>query len=390
MRNLINSIALLLIASLIVNCSNRTETDNLRTVSNKAIQTINFPESGEDTLKTSYFADTVLFVPLETTSESLVGKIENFWMNDSLILIDSRNAPLLLFRRDGKFVNQIGKLGRGPGEYDGILNFCVIKDTIYIANPGKRTVLRYTFKGTFCDELRFNYAPMYFTNTVDDKLVSYNAPEGKIFTYNNGFNRPDTIIGEYGVTKGRYKWVLGGPIMPYLQKYQSGLLFYDYLSDTVWNINGNIKEPAYVLNIKNKLPYDKQIEFSNGNFNEWKNILKPYIYVHLIPFTSMIIINQHNWWVGMEDAIYINNIKTQMIKKYNTVFIYDDIVSFQKLLITFSTYSEDYLVTSVFDLERDTCKIKGKPSLLWVNQLKSIKETDNPIISLIKIKKEIP
>jgi len=382
--------AILIIALLLVKCSNKTATDSKVTVNNKkALQTLNFPDSGEDTLKTSYFADTVIYIPLETTSESLVGSIRSLWMNDSYILVNSRNTPLLLFQRDGKFVRKIGKLGRGPGEYEGFLGFCVIQDTIYIPYSGRRNVLRYTFEGTFCDKIIFKPFPEYLTTTADHKLVSYNAPEGKVYVYNQNFYASDTIVVEHGVTTGRYKWVIGSTIMTHLQKTPSGLLFYDYISDTVWNIDGNNKEPAYILNIKNKLPFDKQIEFSNGNFTEWGNMVKPYIRVHLIPFTSMIIIIQHNWWVGTNDAFYLNNLKTKEIKRYNTNYIYDDIVSYQKLMFTFSAYSKDYLVTTVLGPERDKHKLKGDPSPLWLDLVKSVKETDNPILSLVKLKKNL-
>ena len=379
---------ILIIALLSFNC---TSNKNANPDNKIAIQTLSFPDTGEDTLKASYFADTVIYIPLETTSESLVGSIRSLWMNDSYILVNSRNTPLLLFQRDGKFVRKIGKLGRGPGEYEGLENFCVIQDTIYIPNSGKRNVLRYKLDGTFCDEIKFKPFPDYLATAPDNKLVSYIAPEGKVYIYNQDFYASDTNIVEYGVTTGRYKWVLGSYFMPPLQKTPTGLLFYDGISDTVWNIDGNKKEPAYILNIKNKLPFDKQVEFSNGNINEWGNMVRPYIRVHLIPFTSMIIVIQHNWWVGTDNAFYLNNMETGEIKRFNTNYIYDDIVSHQKLMFTFQTHSEDYdyLVTTVLGPERDKNKLKGDPSPLWLNLVKSVKETDNPILSLVKLKKNL-
>ena len=54
----------------------------------KGIEILRFPETGEDTLKTSYFADTIIYVPLETTSKSLIKRSNQIWMNDSIILIN--------------------------------------------------------------------------------------------------------------------------------------------------------------------------------------------------------------------------------------------------------------------------------------------------------------
>lgn len=380
---------LVVIAVFSIKCSS----DQTKNIDNKiAAQLLHFPVAGEDTLKVSYFADTVIYIPLEMTSESVVGTIKHLWINDLYILVHCRDIPLLLFQRDGKFVRKIGKIGRGPGEYNGINNFCVILDTIYVSNPGKRSLLKYSFDGAFCGEIKFNYPPLYFTTTFDNKLVCYNNLDGKIAVYNkNLYSPPDTIVVEYGVTKGRYLWKLNHPTLNYLQKTPSGLLFYNYVSDTVWKINTDTKGPAYILDIKDRLvPYEKQLEFYTGHdLVEWGDMVKPYIRVHPIPFTSKMILIQNNWLVGTDDAIYLNDMETGKIKRYNTNYFYDDIVSCQKLIVLFQAFSEDYLVTTVVGPEKDTNKLKGNPSPLWLELMQNVKETDNPIISLIRIKKNI-
>ncbi|MDO9341014.1 MAG: hypothetical protein Q7T72_10895, partial [Bacteroidales bacterium] len=81
---------ILIIASLSVKCSynKKANPDNKSEVNNKiATQILNFPESGEDTLKASYFADTVIYIPLETTTESFMDYIMQLWMDDSVILV---------------------------------------------------------------------------------------------------------------------------------------------------------------------------------------------------------------------------------------------------------------------------------------------------------------
>jgi len=124
--------AVLIIVFFIIKCSNKKAyPDNKSEVNNKNTTRIfHLPESGEDTLKASYFADTVIYIPLETTKESFIQYIDQLWMNDSLILINNMGGGLLMFRQNGKFLRQIGKNGCGPGEYGSILHFDVIRDTI--------------------------------------------------------------------------------------------------------------------------------------------------------------------------------------------------------------------------------------------------------------------
>jgi hypothetical protein len=402
-------LALLIIPLLLVNCSGKkANPDNKSYVNNKnATQILHFPKSGEDTLKTSYFADTVIYIPLETTKESYIESIAQLWMNESIILINNLGGELLMFQQNGKFVRKIGKNGRGPGEYSSILHFDVIRDTIYISSTGRRSLLRYTFDGTFCDEIKLNYQPAYFNTTDEQKLTCFVQEAGKIYVYNKNLRKPpDTITVEYGVTIGRYRYIEGLRAgIDYLQKTPTGLLFNSFLSDTIWYITSNKKEPAFILDMKDKLlPYDRQIEFSNGDFERFQKMASLYSLVHLIPFTSVTFIFQLHHTIKADDsgydAFYLNNTKTGKIKKFNTSYIYDDIVSKQRLsndrlTYFYPIYSADYLVTSkkplnvLKYLDQNKENSKEVPSLLWLNQMKTIKEDDNPILVKIKIKKNL-
>lgn len=404
------SLAILIVALFSSNCSGkkRTNTDNSNQANNKVVsQTLSLPETGEDTLKTSFFADTVTYIPLETTKESYIGYIAQLWMNDSIILINNLGGGLLLFQQNGKFIRKIGKNGRGPGEYLSILHFDVIRDTIYVSSTGRRGFLRYTFDGSFCDEIKLKYQPEFFSTTVDQKLACYEHSEGKIYVYNININEsPDIFTVEYGVTLGRHRWIqMLNAGYNYLQKTPSGLFYNSFLSDTIWNITHDKKEPSIILNMKDRLlPYDKQIEFSNGDFEMFNKTANHYSFVHLIPFPSLIFVFQLHHTIYASDAgydaIYLWNTKIGKVRKFNTSYIYDDIVSKQKLSnerleYFYPIYSADYLVTSkkpldvLKYLDQNKEIYKERPSHSWLNQMKTLKEDDNPILVKIKVKKSI-
>ena len=84
-----------------------------------------------------------VFIGLETTDNSLVGKIKKVvYAHDSLYIFDKTNQALFLFDKRGKYLNKINNRGKGPGEYIEIIDFDVDDDFIAIAdNIGKKILL---------------------------------------------------------------------------------------------------------------------------------------------------------------------------------------------------------------------------------------------------------
>jgi hypothetical protein len=394
MKNTKYFIQCFIIITLLINCKN-----DKNIFSENTIKHLVFPSSGDVDLKTSFFADTVMYVRLETIKESYIRNILQIWMNDTVILINDLQGKLLMFSRNGNFIRQVGKNGHGPGEYTRINHFEVINDTIYISSSGVRGILRYNFDGTFCDKIDLNYTLVYFNSTYDNKLACYNLFEGEIYIYNKDFYAPDTIVVEYGVTDTRYRYgEMKFPFKDYLQKTQSGLLFNSYRSDTIWNIRDNTKEPAYILDLKDQLlPYKSQVEFCNGDFEKWVETASIYDFVYLIPFQAFTFIFQLQWTTDTYNAIYLYSTKTGEIRKFNTSYIYDDIVGKQKLSnarleFFYPLYSNDFLVTTINPSDvieyLNQYEIKDPPSNSWINLMKNIKDDENPILVLIKVKKQ--
>lgn len=391
------SLYLIVILSLFVNCKqNKNPYDSgIDAKGDKDFPTIiNLPETGSDTLKVSYFADTIIYVPLQTRKDNYIQILKQIWINDSIILVNSSDK-LFLFLKNGKYIRQIGRKGKGPGEYARIFNFCVLRDTIYISSTGKRSLLRYKFDGTFCDEIQLNYQPVYFNITDDNKLACYNRAEGKIYLYNKGlFSPPDTVTAEYGVTIDRHKYSTYSPFMTYFHKSDESLLFTNYVNDTIWNISSEGKSPAYKINMHEKyLPHVKQIEFCKENFQRWEEIVKNYHFTHLVSFSSYSFIFQKQWMNPKNSAIYLENIKTGMINRYDTFYIYDDIVSNQEISYILYSNSTQYLIaledaqTILKNIEQSKINLRKIHSQSFTNRMKNLTEMDNPVLIFIKIKK---
>ena len=143
------SILLLLIITLL-GCSSNMKQEP---ISKSGIPVINLSEdvSTVPSLLLSEVAEKLEIVPLEMTDESVLSDITEMQVTDHNIWIDhGREFYIYRFSRTGKFLNRIGSIGQGPGEYVNYLTFLVDEDKkevyIFSTNNG---VLVYDFEGGF-------------------------------------------------------------------------------------------------------------------------------------------------------------------------------------------------------------------------------------------------
>lgn len=122
-------------------------------ISKSGIPMINLSEdvSTVPSLLLSEAAEKLEIVPLEMTDESVLSDITEMQVTDHNIWIDhGREFYIYRFSRSGKFLNRIGSIGQGPGEYVNYLTFLVDEDKkevyIFSTNNG---VLVYDFEGGF-------------------------------------------------------------------------------------------------------------------------------------------------------------------------------------------------------------------------------------------------
>lgn len=122
-------------------------------ISKSGIPVINLSEdvSTVPSLLLSEVAEKLEIVPLEMTDESVLSDITEMQVTDHNIWIDhGREFYIYRFSRSGKFLNKIGSIGQGPGEYTNYSTFLVDEDKkeVYvIANTNG--VLAYDFEGNF-------------------------------------------------------------------------------------------------------------------------------------------------------------------------------------------------------------------------------------------------
>ena len=119
---------LLLLVITLLGCSSNKKQEM---TSKLKIPVINLSKnvSSVPSLLLSEVAEKLEIVPLEMTDESVLSDITEMQVTAHNIWIDhGREFYIYRFSRTGKFLNRIGSIGQGPGEYVNYLTFLVDED----------------------------------------------------------------------------------------------------------------------------------------------------------------------------------------------------------------------------------------------------------------------
>ena len=182
------SILLLLIITLLGCSSNKKQ----EPISKSGVPVINLSEdvSTVPSLLLSESAEKLEIVPLEMTDQSMLGEIRRIQVTDHNIWIDhGREFYIYRFSRTGKFLNRIGSIGQGPGEYVNYLTFLVDEDKkeVYII-ANTNGVLAYDFEGNFKRKIVDIQTILQLFSSVYDQYILNNQ---KFFaTQNFALYRP--------------------------------------------------------------------------------------------------------------------------------------------------------------------------------------------------------
>lgn len=138
----------------LTNCSSKK---GQQTIEEKNIPVINLSDNVEtvESLPLSEVAAKVEIVPLEVTDKSLLAEVENLQVSEHDIWLKHfKDKSLLRFSRSGKFLNKIGRVGGGPGEFSCFTDFIISdsKKECYVVTCSNG-VYAYDFGGTFKSRL---------------------------------------------------------------------------------------------------------------------------------------------------------------------------------------------------------------------------------------------
>lgn len=231
----------------------------------------------------------IKYIPLETKDESLISHPTKVRLIDSLVFVKNRKPPSLkVFDYRGHFIENIGKEGKGPAEFNWLRSFCVDEKNknIIIYNKFPDKLLIFNYNGTF--QKTHSYQENIFMNDIEffdnDKYVLMrDNRNGKTpFSYELYTNKHQfiakkvkplsfTMKGSFGLTEAFGYYVYNNTFM----------IKENLLNDTLYSISGSCDLiPRYVFSFgKYAFPVEMQINSldltRNGRSGELNKYIMP-------------------------------------------------------------------------------------------------------------------
>ncbi|MDR2776413.1 MAG: 6-bladed beta-propeller [Tannerella sp.] len=269
-------------------CNKPKNTDN---ITNNSITNITF-DYQTNCLPFDSLFDDVFFVKLETTTNSLIGRISQIlFVDGKIIVVDNEVAQnILVFAESGKFQNQIGTTGGGPMEYSRINCVALHPDNSMIAvNDNTKQLKYYAMDGTFVK----SSALPYETDNIEfltDKIIVSDCPSGNQINKNEIYKVRFIISDISGKVyhsgfecfySNNFTYTTQSPV----KKFGNNIFYNPSYSDTIYRADLHGVMPVYVFkmrdipslkidkNINNKILFDhhEKYPFFNGEWFDLEN-----------------------------------------------------------------------------------------------------------------------
>ena len=232
------------------------------------------------TISLSSLVEDLELVHLETKKEAYF----RAWfttVTEKYIGIRQQGAPYLLFDRSGKFLGNIGSIGRGPGEYSGSLYDDIIDDEnglIYLSPFSGNKILVYNTSGQFVKDIvapQWLAKPKIFLSgnilTVVHMAMRHENPE------NSAANAANAIAIQFDVNTGEVLRELIPPSHLIVRNFD-GEIFNTRNATGIFDLNHlSSQDTLYHFDVKNNrlLP-----AFSMSYFTTDENIWRQYIQIN--------------------------------------------------------------------------------------------------------------
>jgi hypothetical protein len=352
----------------------------------------------------SDLADDITYIPLENSFP--IGSFYSYRTTFNTIFVSAKDLGILEFNRNGKFIRNIGDIGRGPGEYRYFMNFAVdpLTNSVYILD--NNIIKTYSGRGQFgrtiplqeydwrSDNIEFFHNKLIVT----ENIYNGNAKYSWLILDTTGIllKRKDNSIPAFKCTL---------PSNGGIYKFGDKIYYWELYNDTVFSIQPDLNYKASFLFSPGDHRWPKSM-IKIEPTNSFRSLLFNHLNINLIFETDQFIVIRYTYkkaaialinkkskksfltFMEIEDETgelhggIFNNIDGGPFFKPQGYFVENGREYMTELIYPYQLKA--YIASKAFNKVTPKYPEKKKELQKLADKLN---ETDNPILMLVKLKK---
>lgn len=379
-QNVIVFSTMLLIPFLILNCTSQKQEDEIYEVRVREALTNN-----KVSPLSNFVSDDMVYVPLESKKECLLADNPQFYLNDLYIIAITARQIYLFDRFTGKFIKEIGHYGRDPGGYQRTvraLPFNENRNTFFASGWEQTNCFEYNTEGDIVKEYKIpfiNASPGILNDSITATFIlNFNGQmKEKLFLTSDSNDTikiyPQYLHYEYDIAKHGLTIITWDE---WFYNFEKKLNFYERLTDTIFQVTEQSLIPRFVLkNGGYGIPYGQT---HKEDYN-WEDF---YFVDALFETNEFLFLNFH-----FESDQYFGfyNKENKSLDLYAALRETENIpfeISFVNSKGEIIGYKNAFEVLDWFAKNPDLADKLPED----IQKLKTIKETDNPVVIISKLK----
>jgi len=310
----------------------------------------------------------VEFLQLESTVESYFDDITSLSVTDNFILIACQiQDKVLLFSRGGKFIRQIGRLGRGPGEFsnphfasiDPSEKYIIVKDELLgglFKFDIHGNIIKHVNINNICPA-RANKQPVF----IDEShfCLSFSRPIHQVDNHHNiaVFNMDLNLVESQIYRPNNDSLCLLNLSGQDIFNGHSSCFYWESFIDLVYSIKlGDEPQPVYHIN---KDGTGQPFDYLNGR-DRSRSGLDYNIIVGITDLPRYLLFAMYNDFDGLNQLIYdkrrreafknndLSNCFSYLVKGSESTFWDNDIFGYPKIFIDFYFPDQNFIISPVY------------------------------------------
>jgi len=356
------------------------------------------PESiNEQEVRLSEIADDINYIPLENNTP--IGLIyDNIEFVNDKIYLSVRDVGILAFNMEGKLIRKIGSIGRGPVEYTFYFLFTVDEknENVYVFDSGQ-IIKVYSKIGRYVRHFSINE----LGHAEKMKYFNSNLFVLQASQFNNTENEWVFLDTLGNVVKKQFRkhpqfstnWSSTYPIY----KFNNSITYYNIFGDTVYSISPDLIEiPKLTIN-KGEFRLPKE------NLSVDQMLSKKYLYLSKLQKTNkffllrysyngnyLVLVDKKEHSAKSVNLEYLNSVYTNGIindldggcfflpDHYHTEDRHEYLIGIQ--------YPYQIISRAKSKEFKNSTPLLPEKKMEFENLATSLKETDNPVLVIVRLK----